>query len=360
MKIKVFLLALSLNFLSYTQEKNEPLPSSIPVIDMQLYKDPATKEKFIEAFADALHEIGFCAIINTGLDEQALYEGYRASISFFKHPLEKKMETLIPSLSAQRGFVLSENAQGHLHKDAKEFYHIGYSHNVWPSWMDLKTPMEKLIAVLDEHSFTLQEALSLFMGQEKDFLWKMTEKGDSLLRALYYPKNTEPSLFWAAEHTDIDLFTILPMATEDGLQIFHNGEWLNVRVPSNAFIINCGDMLQNMSNGYFKSSVHRVVSQKDKERFSIVYFVHPRDEDRLDPLAHCVTLTNGIETYPKADHKEMLAHRLLEIGVASKELKDFALHSGYIERVEALVQSGKASDAVIKTYNVWQKIKEAK
>lgn len=117
-------------------------------------------------------------------------------------------------------------------------------------------------------------------------------------------------------------------------------------------------MLENLSNGYFKSSVHRVVSQPNKERYSIVYFVHPKDEDRLDPLPGCIALTGDIQRFPNANRLEMLAHRLVEIGLASKELTAFDAQSGYIERIQELVDKGIASPPVLKTLHVYQKIKD--
>lgn len=144
------------------------------------------------------------------------------------------------------------------------------------------------------------------------------------------------------------------MATEEGLQLLHNGQWIDIKVPPHAFIINCGDMLENISNGYFKSSVHRVVSKPNLERFSIVYFVHPKYTDRLDPLDYCIDLTGGIRRFPYTSHLEMLAHRLVEIGIASEDLIAFDKDSGYINRIEVLVNKGIASDSVLKTYQIWK------
>lgn len=69
------------------------------------------------------------------------------------------------------------------------------------------------------------------------------------------------------------------LPTEDGLQVWHDGQWIQVKVPRNPFIVNTGDMLENISNGYFKSSLHQVLAKLDVERHSIVYFIHPRHED---------------------------------------------------------------------------------
>lgn len=356
MNKKLFLCCITgLSFLSFKCFSEEKFHSSIPVIDMHLYDAPETRSEFIEKFALALHEIGFCAITNTGFDEEILKKGYGATQEFFKSPIEMKMQIHAPQLNGQRGIVFSENAQGEILVDHKEFIHIGRNKNLWPNWMDLESPMMDFIAHLDSYSYKLQSALSQFMGQENTYLAKMTSKGECLLRALYYPKNPLPGQFWAAEHTDIDLFTILPMATEEGLQVLKDGQWIDVKVPPNAFIINGGDMLENLSNGYFKSSVHRVISRPNLERFSIVYFVHPNYEDRLDPLDECIQLTGGIKRFPDASHLEMLAHRLVEIGIASDELVSFDKNSGYMNRINELIQEGVASDAVLKTYKVWQK-----
>jgi isopenicillin N synthase-like dioxygenase len=354
-KATILKIAAHIALLSSSIYASDLFHSSIPVIDMNLYESPSTKEEFIQKFADALHDIGFCAIVNTGMDHQVLNEAYDMSIQFFKSSLEKKLEIHDPKVNGQRGFIFSENAQGFKATDLKEFIHIGYESNLWPSWINIQTPFENLLQHLDIHSQKLQTALSLFMGQDENFLFEMTKKGDSVLRALYYPQTSIKDRIWAAEHTDIDLFTILPMATEEGLQVLYNGQWLDVQVPENCFIINCGDMLENMSNGYFKSSVHRVISKgNNKERFSIVYFVHPRDEDQLDPLSYCVEMTGGVARFPTANRLEMLAHRLVEIGMASEELKHYDARSGYMDRIADLVNNENAAPAVTKTYNIWK------
>ena len=331
-------------------------PSTIPVVDMRDFQSPETKQKFIDEMSKALHEVGFFAVVNPGVNEKALAEGYDASKHFFQSSLEKKNAICKPELNGQRGYIPSEIAQGRTSKDCKEFLHIGSNNNVWPAWMDLQYPMEHLISTLEEHSEKLQQAMSLAMGQPEGFLSSTTRNGNSLLRALHYPSNPSSGQFWAAAHTDIDLFTILPMATEEGLQIYHNGEWVAVRVPPDAFIINGGDMLENMTNGYFKSSRHRVVAKENLERYSIVYFIHPRSDVALGPIAHCISMTGGKPLFPEATRDELLFRRLVEIGLASDDLKKLDAQSGLIERVESLVKQDSAAPPVQKTYAVWQQM----
>jgi hypothetical protein len=54
----------------------------------------------------------------------------------------------------------------------------------------------------------------------------------------------------------------------------------------------------------------------------------------------------------------MLAHRLVEIGIASDELKEYDASSGYMDRVQELVDKKIAAPAVQKTFAVWQSMQE--
>src|SRR5690606_33737116 len=109
-----------------------------------------------------------------------------------------------------------------------------------------KPAVQKLIRELDEYVVLIEQALAESIGERKDYFSKMTAHGDYLLRSLHYPSNPPADTVWAAAHTDIDLFTILPRATSEGLQLqTASGDWIDVVVPNNAFIIIAGDMLQN-------------------------------------------------------------------------------------------------------------------
>lgn len=329
--------------------------STIPVIDMNDFFNPETKQKFVDEVSSALHEVGFFAVINTNVDQESLDEAYSASMDFFSSPIEMKNEIHDPNSNGQRGYVHSETAQGFSKKDFKEHIHIANTNNLWPQWMDLKTPSETLRNQLDEQAQVLQKAFALAIGEDENYLIDMTRNGTSLLRLLHYPANPTDGRLWAAQHTDIDLFTILPVSTEEGLQIYNNGRWIDVKVPAHSFIVNGGDMLQNLTNGYFKSSLHQVVAKPDVERYAIVYFIHPKNDDPMGPTEKSITLTDGIKRYPTATRLELLSSRLRELKLAKPELLQFEKDSHVMDRIEALVAEGVAADPVIKTYEIWKK-----
>jgi isopenicillin N synthase-like dioxygenase len=291
-------------------------------------------------------------------------DAYEQSKCFFKKELSFKMESFRPELAGQRGFVPGESAKAAKSKDYKEFYHVGRNGaavgNVWPNQPGFEDAISFIFQELERYVVPLQEAIVAAINlhaEEKmplSCLNEMTKNGESLLRALYYPAVSKEGLedplnphCWAAAHTDIDLISILPYATEKGLQVEVNGEWLNVVVPPDSFIVNVGDMLQNLTNGLFVSSKHRVVAQEpNKERFSMAFFVHPKDDTALDPFFSCIKQTGGVQLYAPGNRREFLWERLLELGLAPGLLEPY-YNTGHMERQ---LQYNRASPQVLEMF----------
>lgn len=379
-----FLLAFCLLFSFSTQiSASEPQPVAaaeqldirIPVVDMRDYYDVEKRALFLDTLYDAMTSVGFFAVRNTGVDAEVIRAAYAEAEAFFRQDASVKAACYAPELKGQRGFVPGETAKGNQAKDRKEFYHIGREGslpaNIWSGRPSFKSSLSTLYNELEQYVIPLQEAIIETINRKAttqlplDYLNANTKKGDTLLRALYYPalsdeeiKGLKQPLYWAAPHTDIDLLAILPFATEKGLQVEMNGQWLNVIVPEDAFIVNIGDMLQNLTNGLFVSAKHRVVAQEpNKNRYSMVLFVHPTDETPLDPIPACIELTGGVQRYAPGTRQEFLWERLLELNIAPGLLEPYS-KLGHTERqiqfgrespqvVEMLIKNGLASPAVL-------------
>lgn len=349
------------------------LHGTIPVIDMHDYFTPGRREIFVENLAKAMQTVGFVAVINSRVDTQVLDDAYMAAKRFYAKPTEHKMQYHNPALNGQRGYVQSEVAKGNNVKDFKEFYLLApeypqsirqeynYLDNIWPTDAGFKEAMQKLIVELDHYSVPIAQALAQGLHEEPDYFVRMTRHGATLLRSIHYPAHPPQNTVWAAAHTDIDLFTILPRATAEGLQILNqHGEWIDVIVPDNAFIINAGDMLQNITNGLYKSAAHRVICKNPLgERYSMVMFIHPRLDDSVAPLAKYITQV-GKQNFASVTARELLFERLIDLGLHSPALlQDFA-NSGAMERLiavnrgsiaamHALREANLASPIVLKT-----------
>lgn len=339
--------------------------ATIPVIDMHDFKSKTRHHIFIEQLSAALKSVGFVAIINSGVDSKVLDEAYAAAADFYAEPLEVKMASNAMQFNGQRGYVLSETAKGNAAKDFKEFYHIGRDHsdaviakynyapNIWPANPAFKNNIKKLIRALDKHLLLIEQALSESIGENPQFFSNMTRDGDFLLRSIHYPANPPANSIWAAAHTDIDLFTILPRSTAEGLQVLNSdGKWINVRVPDNAIILNAGDMLQNITNGVYKSCTHRVMNNtKGEERFSMVAFVHVRPTDNVGPLAKFIQQV-GERKFADATQKELLSERLVDLGLNSSELLEQLASSGVMDRLVDVNRASPTAMRALKAANL--------
>ena len=70
-----------------------------------------------------------------------------------------------------------------------------------------------------------------------------------------------------------------------GLQVERDGEFVDVAALPGAYVVNVGEMFQLVTRGYFKATVHRVVSPPPgTERISVAYFFNPKLEATLAPI----------------------------------------------------------------------------
>lgn len=331
--------------------------ATIPVLDLPEYLNVETKPAFMNKLEQAVAEVGFFALTGTGVDPAILDDAYDQMVRFFNEDFEKKMD--LKTKDGQRGYLPGESAKGEVRIDFKEFYHIGredgnkgWAENIWPhSPCQFKPCMQQLYQALDKCKLAIGDMFNDLCHLEPGTINEMIGPGDCLMRAIHYPKNPPPDAIWAGAHTDIDFFTILPRSTARGLQVQdQEGHWVDVIVPDGAFIINCGDMIENLSNGYFRSCTHRVVdSGEGSERYSVVFFVHPRSEDRLDPLPFFIEKTGGVQKYANVTRLELLTERLIDLGIASEGLMDFFVKSGAIERLREVGRFSPKAEKALKS-----------
>ncbi|MBT5184350.1 MAG: isopenicillin N synthase family oxygenase, partial [Euryarchaeota archaeon] len=260
-------------------------------------------------------------------------KSYLVAEDFFQQPQEKKNQYEQAELFRQRGYTPYgvEHAKDNPAPDLKEFWQTGRSiddpdfhKNIWPSEpANFEQTIDGLYVAMESMSSQLLAAASLYLNKPEKWLPSMSENGNTILRVIHYPPLGEDSPEGAvrsAQHEDINLITLLVGATADGLQVMdHDGTWIEVEGNHEHIIVDSGDMLQNLTNGLFKSTTHRVINPPDarSDRYSMPMFVHPRNEVDLTPLPEFVALTGGEVLYGSINAGDYLHQRLVEIGLAS-------------------------------------------
>ena len=121
----------------------------------------------------------------------------------------------------------------------------------------------------------LLEALDTFSPNEvrkhySEPLYKMSKSSNqNLMRVIHYPplrESDHPDEIRAVAHTDINLITLLISGSQPGLQVKDkNKNWVDIKSKKGQIVINTGDMLKECSNGYFPSTVHRVINPEVKK-----------------------------------------------------------------------------------------------
>lgn len=312
--------------------------ASIPVLDLNDYLSESIerKQKFIDGVGHSLSQIGFFALTNHGLSNKLLESAYTQSKQLFSLSTEEKSQYEDLKLKGQRGYTSfgREHAKDSKAPDLKEFWHVGqeldpthelcqvYPKNVWPNELsEFKPTMTALYDGLEDCALKILEACSSYIGESPERIRDTAVDGNSILRLIHYPpipENADPESVRAAAHEDINLITLLVNATASGLELLDKqGNWIPIVTPPGCIIVDSGDMLQNISNGFFKSTTHRVVNPDDsrEERFSMPFFVHARSEVKLDPLDSCIERMGKVN-YPQITAGEYLHQRLAEIGLA--------------------------------------------
>lgn len=295
------------------------------------------RERFIRTVGDSLRDIGFFAVADHGIGPELLRSCYESAEKFFDLPTETKLASQPPNAAGQRGYtgLYVEHAKDSSAPDLKEFYQVGrvdvpldhevhrpYGPNVWPEAVaDFEGNLTALYKAQDALGGLLLEACALYIGEEENLMRDMVAEGDTIIRVLFYPPlpdDAPDGAIRAAAHEDINLITLLPGATASGLELLgRNGEWLEVEAAHEHIVVDSGDMLQNLSNGLFRSTTHRVVNPEDRssKRYSMPCFIHPAREADLTPLPGCIGKTGGEARYPSLNAGEYLRRRLAEIGL---------------------------------------------
>ena len=104
----------------------------------------------------------------------------------------------------------------------------------------------------------------------------------SFVKLICYPP-TPPGEAGVNAHHDAGFLTILLQHGVGGLQALNpHGEWIDVEPRHDAFVVNLGEMLQEMTGNYFVATTHRVITSEG--RFSSGYFHGPDLRTSLDRL----------------------------------------------------------------------------
>jgi len=284
--------------------------NQIPTLDIQRFDDAARREAFVAELGATYREWGFAGVRNHGIPQQLIDDAYRVFAQFFALPADVKMKYHVKGAGGARGYTPFgiETAKGHKAHDLKEFWHVGRDlpqghrfrdhmpDNLWPSEVPgFKDTFLELFATFDTAGLKVLKAIARYLKIDEDYFEDAVRDGNSVLRALHYPPQSEPTgeHIRAGAHEDINAITLLLGAEEAGLELLtKDGRWIPVSPRPGELVINIGDMLQRLTNGKLRSTTHRVVNpaadRASKARYSMPFFLHFRSDFLIKALPETV------------------------------------------------------------------------
>lgn len=274
-------------------------------------------------FGDALRLAGFAILTDAPYRSDLLDRNY----SLMKNVFGLGVDTLSkkyshPEIGFQRGYMPTRTEVGircNDEPDEKEVMAFGSYHNV--NMLDVagytKT-VEEYYSACQDIGYTLMHVLSIYLdpeGNERNYLLGLfrdsgiSKIDDSHMRHIRYPGTAKRM---ACAHTDSNILSLLPAAAGKGLEVKNNkGEWMAVQTKAGDLVVNAGDMLNMISGGKIRSTLHRVenkLTDRSQFRYSMPFFFHPDHKQALKILDSCL---NEPEERRIFKHEKITGYRLL-------------------------------------------------
>ncbi|XP_002527163.2 gibberellin 20 oxidase 1-D [Ricinus communis] len=291
-----------------------------PLIDLDgiLKGDEVETAHAAELVRAACLNHGFFQVTNHGVDASLIRAAHEEVDTIFKLPLDKKL-----SVRRMPGSVYGYSGA---HADRysfklpwKETFTFGYSgsdsepivvdyfkHVLGEDYERTGGIYQKFCEEMKKLSFVIFELLAISLGVDRFHYRKYFEDGSSIMRCNYYPACNNSSLtLGTGPHCDPTSLTILHQDEVGGLEVFANSKWQAIRPRPDAFVINIGDTFTALSNGRYKSCLHRAVLNRERERRSLVFFVCPKEDKVVRPPQDLVC-REGPRKYPDFTWSDLL------------------------------------------------------
>jgi isopenicillin N synthase-like dioxygenase len=284
--------------------------SSLPVLDISGFRsepDGPAGAAFVDALRDAFHGIGAAYLVGHGVSDDLVARVRRVAETFFALGEEERLAIENVHSPHFRGYTRLGTEHTNGRRDLRDQVDVGREQaapeigpddpawlrlrgpNLWPEGLpEFREAVSEYNAAVEEAGHALMRAVSLALGQPIDHFDAMVATPEVLTKIIRYPAPSEdfPSDQGVGAHTDAGFLTLLQQ--QDGVGGFEAevyGEWVAVPALPGSFVVNIGELLQLVSNGYFRATLHRVVSPpKGVQRISIAYFFNPAFEAKIEPV----------------------------------------------------------------------------
>jgi len=289
----------------------------VPTIDLSPIRTGQGKAQMAQDIHTALANIGFMYVTGHGIDPALIQRAFDVTEAFFDLPQPTKDALHIENSGvALHGYTphFGENTDPTRTRDLKEIFDLGrpaadgqtrpfFGPTPWPKDLpEMREVMDTYHAAMLTLAHHLMRGIALSLGLEENYFEPMMREPIGIQRLLHYPpqdKVEDDRLIGIGAHTDYGCLTILAQDNVGGLQVMHrDGHWVDAPSVPNTFIINIGDMLQQLTNDTYLANLHRVINVSGRERYSIPCFFDVDYDTEFAPLESCVSAEHPAQYAP--------------------------------------------------------------
>ncbi|KAK7317134.1 hypothetical protein RJT34_01110 [Clitoria ternatea] len=262
--------------------------ASIPVLDLSLLTscDPQIHTIAVHELAKACAQWGVFMLINHGIPESLTEELMNKSREFHDLPLEEKKE-----FSDEGPFTPIRHGTSFYSESEKVHYWRDYLKVITFPQFNFPHKPQGYREVAYEYSQKIRgvarnllEGISESLGLGSNSIIESTdfEYGLQSFFVNLYPPCPQPHLAQGLPpHSDHGLMTLLIQNGIGGLQVKHDGKWVDVNPLPNSLVVILGDQLEVVSNGRYESVLHRAILNNTDTRMSIAVVNGPAPDKEI-------------------------------------------------------------------------------
>jgi isopenicillin N synthase-like dioxygenase len=271
---------------------------TLPILDIsELDGGDDAAAAFRARLREVTHEVGFFYLVGHGIPQELIDEVLDVSRRFFALPEDDKLAIENVHSPQFRGYTRTGKELTNGEIDWREQIDIGEERdtvdegadywrlegpNLWPAQLpELQTAITEWRAQLSALALRLMRTWAVALGAPEDVFDPAfgDDRAFSLIKIVRYPGTSEEGAAQqgVGAHRDGGVLTLLLVEPDKaGLQVEHDGEWIDAPSLPGAFVVNIGEMLELATDGYLKATLHRVESPKvGTDRISIPFFFNP-------------------------------------------------------------------------------------
>nr|GLL18017.1 leucoanthocyanidin dioxygenase [Ipomoea trifida] len=264
----------------------------VPTIDLS-----APTELLIGELRQACKEWGAFHVVNHGVAVKLLDDARRVGRSFFHDsPMaEKARYSCDPNSPASEGYgsrmLVASNDTVLDWRDYFDHHTLPLSRRNPSRWPHFPPDYREVVAQYSDCMKVLAQRLLGLISKSLDLPSSCIE--DAIgefyqnITFSYYPPCPQPELTLGLQsHSDFGALTLLIQDDVGGLQVFKDGEWVTVHPLSDAILVILADQTEIITNGEYRSSQHRAITNAERPRFSIATFHDPAKTRKISPALH--------------------------------------------------------------------------